>query len=203
MTDKRSNILSIMLLCFVMAGLVFTTGCISDDDVTEEETSGSENILFLDHHINSHGEFIEGDTWPMLAIDFPTYYFDEEDQALHITAPREPFEVNGSLVMIAGDGSSLSGVIGMGAGTMTYAAYSLPHKVNSYEVVSISEEGTVVISYNDEEIVIEAGQKWENIENTIEESEEGQPYAKVNITTTDTFTNYGFLEEEDIIFDSF
>ncbi|AKB85217.1 hypothetical protein [Methanococcoides methylutens] len=203
MSDKRSHILSLLLVCFVMAGLVFTAGCISDENISEDESAGFENILFLDHHINSHGEFIEGDTWPMLAIDFPTYYFDEENQALHITAPREPFEVNSSLMMIAGDGSSLSGVIGMGAGTMTYAAYSLPHEVNSYEVISISKEGTVVISYNDEEIVIEAGEKWENIENTTEESEEGQPYAKVNITTTDTFINYGFLEKGDIVFDNF
>lgn len=186
-----------------MAGLIFTAGCISDNETPENDTAGSEKILFLDHHINSHGEFIEGDTWPMLAIDFPTYYFDEEDRDLHIVTPLESFKVNSSLVMVAGDGSSLSGVIGMGAGTMSYAAYSLPFELNSYEVVSISEEGVAVIFYHDETIVLEPGEKWESIENSIEESEEGQPYAKVNITTTDTFINYGFIEEEDIIFDNF
>ncbi len=191
---------NLLLICFLMVSLTFAAGCISDDENPENDATESKKILFLDHHINEHGEFIEGDSWPMLAIDFPTYYFDEENHNLRIIKIGESIDVNSSLVMITGDGDSLSGVTGTGAASAAYGVYSLPYEGYNYGIVSVSEEGSVQISYNNEEIVLEPGEKWENIENIIKENEESQPYAKVNITVTDTFTNYGFLEEEDIIY---
>lgn len=202
MTNKRFHMISLLLVCFSVVALTFTAGCISEDENPENDITEPGKILFLDHHINEHGEFIEGDTWPMLAIDFPTYYFDEENNDLRIIKIGETIEVNSSLIMIAGEGDSLSGVTGTGAASAVYGVYSLPYEGYDYEIVSLSEDGTVVISYNNEEIILGSGEKWENIENSIEESEEGQPYAKVNITTTDTFINYGFLEEEDIIYEN-
>lgn len=203
---KRNKIVSAVLLGFVLAGLVFAAGCISDRDAGQVSVEGqgsaglNNEYVFLEHHVNEYGELVEGNDYPYMCVDFPTYWFDEENRVLGIYAGMPvPFEINESLIMIVGDGSSISGAIGSGAGTGTDGVYSLPYKGYDFEILSVSEEGTVEISYRNETIVLEAGEKWENIEFSTDQNDE--PYAVVNITTTDTFTNYGFVKADNIEID--
>lgn len=179
-------------------GSTFPYYQINDSD--ERDAGRIEGHVFLDHHINDFGELVEGKDYPYMAIDFPTYGFDEENGFLNLY-DKKPFEVNESLIMIAGDGTSLSGRLGSGAGTGTNGVYSLPYEGIGFEIRAFSENGTVELFYRKETIVLKAGEKWEYVESHLEKNT--YPRAVMNVTRTDTFVNYGFLKPENIKYEIF
>ena len=183
------------LITIVIAtvSLIFIYGC--EKNKEEDWIISTDKCVFIDHHININGELIEGNYQGGLNIDFPTYNFDEKSKILN---GEFNFEINKSLKIIYGNGSSLSGIIGAGAATGLYGIYDLPYVKGKFEIRQIEPDGTVYIQYNDSLIVLKSNEEWMNKSSEIDIQDYGEGIAKANIITTDKIVNYGIIEKSKI-----
>jgi hypothetical protein len=153
----------------------------------------AEEYVFIDHHIHIEGTCIEGECQLGPMIDFPTYTFDFATDALQSWLP---VEVDDALKVIYGDGTSLSGAAGGGAGTGLTEVYTIPAELEDLRIVQVDRDGTAYLEYKGELLVLASGQTWTN---TTEEVRE-QGAGKARLTTTDRLVNYGVLDKAKILF---
>jgi hypothetical protein len=192
---KKSKTLNGLLISAIfITSLVIVTGCGKNDEENWIISSGK--CVFVDHHINTDGQLIEGNYQGGLNIDFPTYSFNETSKIL---SGEFNFEINKSLKLIYGDGSSLSGVVGSGAGTCLYGIYDLPYKKGYFEIKEIKPDGTVHIQYMDSSIVLKSNAEWVVVTSETDTQDYGEGIAKAMITTTDKIVNHGIIEKSKII----
>lgn len=162
-----------------------------------------DKYVFIDHHINTYGECIEGDC-QKLCIDFGTYDFDEAENTLNIYHDGNvfndliDFRINSALKIVYGDGESLSGDAGTGAGTGLSFVYKLPYKQGELEIVKVEPDGTARIIYNEISIILKSGEKWSNITTRLDTRECRDGPCKLKLTITDTIINYGILDKSKI-----
>ncbi len=170
---------------------VFTGGGCREEVQTSAEDLPvpSGTVQYGDHHVRRHGEAREGD-YPVLAIDFPTYTFDNKTRTL---SGFLIFEVDRSLIAVYGSGLSFSGDAGIGAARGLSGVYGLPYEVDDNPVIrNITPDGTAGIEYWNATVVLAANEAWQNI--SVYHDEEPGTGGKVIITKADTITNYGLLE---------
>ena len=134
-------------------------------------------------------EVIEGD-YPGPIIDSPTYDFDEKNGRLR---GYLSFDINDSLVLVYGSGSSVSGA-GGGRENMLHGVYQLPHRSGNLTVLKIDVDGTVYLEYGDNLVILREGEKWENITSEMDVAFSGT----AEFTITDWVKNYGFLQKSKI-----
>jgi len=152
-----------------------------------------DKYVFIDHHVHVEGVCIEGECDPAPMIDFPTYNFSAETGTLN---SQFLVEVNDALKVVYGNGMSLGGAAGGGAGTMLTEVYTLPVEIEGLRIVQVDRDGTVYLEYGSELLVLAPGQTWTS---TTEEVRE-QGAGKANLTTNDQFVNYGILDKAKIVF---
>lgn len=186
----KSGLITIVI---ASASLLIVFGCEKNQE--EDWIINSDKCVFLDHHINTNGELIEGNYEGGLKIDFPTYSFDETSKILN---GEFNFEINKTLKIIYGDGRSISGVVGEGTATGLSGIYDLPFVKGKLEIKQIESDGTVHIQYNDSLIVLKSNEEWVNVTSEIDTQDFGAGVAKANIITTDKIANYGIIEKSKI-----
>ncbi len=187
----------ILMLLVVPTG----AGCMQGANIPAEDPPVPPGTgPYIDHHIHRHGEALE-EGYPIIAIDFPTYTFDNETRTL---SGLLTFEVDQSLIAVYGSGLSLSGDAGIGAATGLSGVYSIPYEADDSLVIrNVTPNGTAWIEYQNTTITLAANETWENISVRVEEEptydgiETGRQ-GHLKITETDTITNYGLLEREEI-----
>lgn len=191
---KRNNLKNRLILTVITA---FTLFLVSSCEKNQEEDwiISSDKCVFVDHHINTNGELLEGNYQGGLNIDFPTYKFDKTTKILK---GELDFEINKSLKIIYGNGRSLSGVVGAGAATGLYGVYELPYAKGKFEIKEIESNGTVHIQYNDSLIILKSNEEWVGISSEIDTQDFGEGIAKANIITTDKIVNYGIIGKSEI-----
>ena len=153
-----------------------------------------DKYVFIDHHIHTHGELIEENyRGPM--IDSPTYNFDEETRTLKgiIT-----FDVNDTLRVVYGSGSSLTGAAGGGKDTMLYGVYELPYDHHEFRILYIDFDGTAYLLYKNVSIPLKSGEEWVNITSRTDIQQFGDQQGVANLITTDRITNYGIMNKSKI-----
>lgn len=176
----------------LITSLLFLVGCEKDE---ENWIINSDKYVFVDHHVSRHGETIEGNYVGGLHIDFPTYSYDESSKTL---GGIIDFEINKSLKVIYGDGTSISGVIGSGIAAGLTGIYDIPYANGRFEIQQIEPNGTVHIQYMDSIIVLKSNEEWVNVTTEIITQDYGEEIARANITTIDRFVNYGIIEKSKI-----
>jgi hypothetical protein len=129
MKKSKSSLNGLVISAIFVTSLMIVTGCGKNDE--ENWIISSAKCVFVDHHINTDGQLIEGNYQGGLNIDFPTYIFEETSKKL---SGQFNFEINKSLKLIYGDGRSLSGVVGSGAATGLYGIYDFPYKKGNIEI---------------------------------------------------------------------
>ncbi len=189
---KENYKIKFMVLTCVIA---LTTMYSCEKNEKEDWIISSDKCVFVDHHIHTNGELLEGNYIGGLNIDFPTYHFDETSKILE---GRFDFEINKSLKIIYGNGKSLGGVVGAGAATGLFGIYELPYAKGKFEINEIQTDGTVFIQYNDSLIVLKSNEEWVNESSEIDTQDYGEGIAKANIITTDRIVNYGIIEKSKI-----
>jgi len=185
--------LSFKLAIFVFISALFSLYSCEKNEIQEEEwIITSDKCVFIDHHINTNGELIEGNYIGGLNIDFPTYNFNETSRIL---TGEFDFKLNNSLKIIYGKGRSLSGVVGAGSASSLNGIYDLPFTVGKFEIKVIEPDGTAYIGYNDSLIVLKSNEEWIDQSSEIDIQDYGEGVAKANIITTDRIVNYGIIEK--------
>ncbi|HCY41798.1 MAG TPA: hypothetical protein DHV48_10650 [Prolixibacteraceae bacterium] len=191
---KRNKLKNGLILTVITAFTLFLVfSCEKNQE--EDWIISSDKCVFVDHHVNTNGELIEGNYQGGLNIDFPTYNFNQTSKILK---GEFDFEINKSLKIIYGNGKSLSGVVGAGAATVLYGGYDIPYAKGKFEIKQIDFDGTVHIQYNDSLIVLKNNEEWVNVTSEIDTQDFGEGIAKANIITTDKIVNYGIIEKSKI-----
>ncbi len=183
-------------LAMIVISLATLTSLCIESSSKEERVLPSDQSAFIDHHVHMDGVLLEGVSRGLM-IDFPTYSFDPEERKLKGLVD---FDVNDSLLVVYGDGSSLGGAMGGGAATMLNGAYALPYSESGLTISSIEKNGTVTIEYKNETILLSPGENWTRITSEIQtvDSYNGNQ-SRINVTTTDRIVNYGLLNKKDIV----
>jgi len=180
--------LALLALLLVLAQ-VFATGCIQAPYIPSgSPTPGT--YAFIDHQVYIDGTTTTG-TYPLLMIDFPTYLFDPDKGVLEGLVT---FEINQSLLLIYGSGTHLSGDCGSGASGMLHGGYSLPYRENGFVVRGFTTNGTVYLSYLNQTIALQAGERWTDL-SIINETTSDYTITKM---VTDTITYYGVFPVSEI-----
>jgi len=148
-------------------------------------------VLFIEQHTNTDGRIIAGD-YPFTFIDFPTYFFDEEERTLKGSID---FDVD-DVVAIYGSGRSLSGDAGSGAATSLWPIYSIPAEAGGDRITRLWDDGKVAVEHAGKLIILKPGETWKNT--TVEETTGGYNTGLIELTVTDIITNHGFIEKEDV-----
>lgn len=183
------------LLAIVIASvsLLLVSGCEKNQE--ENWIINSDKCVFIDHHVNTNGELIEGNYIEGPQVDFPTYTFNAENEIL---SGDIDFSINKSLKVIYGNGVSLSGLAGGGAGTGLTGIYELPYEKGAFKITDVESNGTVHLLYKDASIVLSVDEEWINVTSKIDTQDFGEGVAKANLITTDKFVNYGIIEKSNI-----
>ena len=148
----------------------------------------ADKYLFIDHHIHVAGECVEGECDPGPMVDFPTYDLDPETGVLQSWVA---FEVKEGLMVVYGDGVSLSGAAGGGAATGLTGVYTLPAQLDNLRIVQVDLDGTAHLEYGGRSLALVPGQEW--LETT--EETQTQEGGQLKLTTADRFYNYGILDK--------
>ncbi len=150
-------------------------------------------FLFIDHHQHTAGTCLSGDCPPGPMIDFPTYEWNEQNNQL--VTYLLGFDISTELVAIYGDGTSLEGAVGSGAGTRLYGVYNLPYSKGEFTLQSIDPDGTAHFNYKAGEMVLKPGQEWSH--EARENIKQGD--SEMLQVMTETLKNYGWLSASQVI----
>ncbi len=158
-----------------------------------------QSITFIDHHILTTGEIIDGN-YPCALIDFPTYKLDKDSRILQ---GQMDFKINKNLIAIYGDGRSFSGDVGAGISTRLFGIYKLPFTSQGYDtpqltVLNIYENGGIEIEYRNEHLTLQSGEKWEKKITEFDNFEQNEYKGTIKLILTDIIFNYGVLDKSNI-----
>ena len=150
----------------------------------------SPGVVFLEHRLTANGSVING-TVPFRSVDFPSYWFNANTGELHGCID---FTINGSLVMIFGDGLTMQGNYGSGTGNRLYGVYSLPVRADQATIYYADMYGTVGLFVNNRTIVLRPGQEYAYRENETVSDGNGI----VRISYEHRYTDHGLIPKSGI-----
>ena len=181
----------IKLFMTVLSMLVFiVSGCNQDDWEIK-----SDKCVFLEHHMSTDGELIEGNYIEGPGIDSPTFNFDSNNGTL---SGVMFFDINKSLKVIYGNGKSFGGVAGYGVSTSLLGIYELPYSLENFKIESVEENGTIHFLYKDSTIILKSNEEWADTTTYIDIQNNSGEVAKASLTNIDRFINYGIIEKAKI-----
>ncbi|WP_163324462.1 hypothetical protein [Draconibacterium mangrovi] len=178
-------------LLFILILILPLGACIFDND-----DDGPMFYLFVEGYTEVDGVLISGPEPPVLHIDFPTYRYNED---LHTLNGIIDFEMNKDLKFIYGGGTCLTGTAGAGCATGLTGVYEIPFKHAAFELLKIETDGTIRFIYDDEVFSLAVNEEHAVLTSSIDTSDVNGVISISEITSTHTISNFGFIEEEDII----
>lgn len=155
----------------------------------------SDNYLFVEHHIHTHGDLLSGPEPPLLQIDFPTYSFDIDSAIL---SGIINFEIDNNLKIIFGSGGCLSGMAGGGCGTGLSGINVIPFQRGIFEILKMDTDGKIVFEYNNEVHALNVGEEWKTELSYNDTVNMGGINSISKMTETDRITNFGYLDKSKI-----
>ncbi len=130
-------------------------------------------------------------SYPAIKIDLPTYRFNAKTGILEGIVP---FEINESLMIIYGRGSSISGDLGGGSSSILRGAYGIPCSFDTFTIEGFTENGSVYMKYNNDTLALKPGERWTDIRFV----NESTPIYSMVKTITETITYYGTMQKSQI-----
>ena len=178
--------------CAAIAVLLLLVTCAGCTGLSQrpEGFPPSGQYAFLEHRLMYTGTLVSG-TCPAPAISVSPYIFDADTKTL---AGIVPFETNGSLLIVYGEETTLSGAYGSGGYGELSGAYALPYTNGNLTVNGFTKDGTMYLSYNNQTLALEPGTQWTDISTGTETTRA----CTVNRTVTDIITYYGNFPQSGI-----
>ena len=187
---KKNKIFSTAL---AFGSLLSIYSCEKDD----EEMWFHNQYVFLEQHHFTQSELLEG-YCSLLFFDFPTYSFDSSTGIL--TDYGENVEMNKSIQIILGTGSSASGDALSGGATGLLGIQKIPGNHSEFIITNLDADGTVYFSYKDSAMVLLSNEEWLVTSSEFkEEIDNGEIIGIVKYTYTNRITNWGLLPKESFI----
>ena len=178
-------------LLFILPLLLLLGSCIFDNDDDEPKS-----YLFIESFTETDGVLISGPEPPALQIDFPTYRYDED---LHTLNGIIDFQLNKNLKFILGGGECLSGTAGSGCASGLSGVNEIPFEHSSFEVLKIEDDGTIRFIYDDEVYSLAVYEERSVVTSYMDTTDVDGVNSISEITSTHTISNFGFIDEEDIL----
>ena len=178
-------------LLFILILLLPLGACIFDNDDDEPRS-----YLFVEDFTQVDGVLISGPEPPSLQIDFPTYRYDED---LHTLNGIIDFKINKDFKFIFGGGECLSGTSGEGCASGLTGVSEIPFEYDSFEVLKIEDDGTIRFIYEDEVFSLAVNEEHAVVTSYMDTTDVDGENSISEITSTHTISNFGFIDEEDII----
>ncbi|WP_321343456.1 hypothetical protein [uncultured Draconibacterium sp.] len=178
-------------LLFILPLFLLLGSCIFDNDNDEPMS-----YLFVEGFTQVNGVLISGPEPPALQIDFPTYRFDEDLNTLNGIIN---FNINKDLKFIYGGGECLSGTAGSGCASGLTGVYEIPFENSSFEVLKIEDNGTIRFIYDDEVYSLAVYEERSVVTSYLDTTDVDGVNSISVITSTHTISNFGFIDEEDIL----
>ncbi|HYQ58325.1 MAG TPA: hypothetical protein VEP89_13370 [Draconibacterium sp.] len=183
---KTTNLLIVVIV------LLAATACIFSDEDDKEPQS----YLFIENLNETNGVLISGPEPASLQIDFPTYRYDENLKTLNAIID---FEIYNDLKFIYGSGDCLSGTVGGGCATGLTGVYGVPFERGSFEVLKIEDDGTIRYIYEDEVFSLGINEQHVVVTTYMDTADVDGLSSISEVTETQTISNYGYINEADII----
>jgi hypothetical protein len=164
--SRRKPVYAAVALVLVMVAVLLAAGCVSMGFDNQTHSLPEGKYIFLEHQTNESSVTISGHCFPMNGDCYldpsSPYIFDEKKGLLNVTDYRNQKEpVNDSLILFYGDQDvSNRHWCHLCSGSFLY---SLPWQSGNITVESVTEDGTVVLRYNDVPIVLKPKERWEKI----------------------------------------
>ena len=148
--------------------------------------------LFVEQwtHITGQGKM------PAMMIDFPAYRFDPAtgELGVYIAPPGTSFKLPEGAIGYLGLGTSRSGAAGGGAASWLEPIKGLPFKTDNLTILAVNVEGTVVLEYKGNQIVLKWGEEWKSTSRSQVLPPEGMGV----LETTERISNFGFQDKDKI-----
>jgi hypothetical protein len=189
-----------LVLLLLIGAILLTSGCIKYHPYSDEDrwVIPADKYVFIDRHVSTSGEAINGTCGGGMMIDFPMYSFNKASGELSGMSARE-LVVNDSLKIVYGDGVSIGGVLGGGASTYLTPVYTLPFEKGEVIITGVNPDGLAVLASGNETMILSAGDTWTNVTTRVTSDFPGNDGACfVKITTKKTIYNAGIVEKSGI-----
>lgn len=126
-------------------------------------------------------------------IDFPGYDYSSGELYAYTGISDQPDEQATSIIGFIGDGDRNQGAMGGGIRSELGMIQSLPHiiKYQLGTIYSVYRQGAIVVEIWGQTYWLEPGQSW------VQQVEE-DPSSECHKVTTYRFTNYGFLDKDQV-----
>lgn len=188
---KRNKIIH----CFYATLMVFISLLLMSSCEKYEEIWYHNQYIFLEQHRHEQSELLEGECVHLL-FDFPSYHFDSSTGIL--TDYGGNIEMNKSLIMVLGTGTSASGDASNGAATGLHEVQEIPDDHSNFKITKIDTDGTVYFSYSDSTIMLHTNEEWLNVLTKTSKQIDwnGDTLGTIKYTYTDRITNWGLLNKK-------
>lgn len=147
-------------------------------------------VLFVEYWRVSDGS---GNCPGAVMIDFPGYSFSagQLDAYTGISSPTG--KLDAGIIGLLGDGDTNRGAMGGGISSGLYAIQSLPYPIEHHlgTIYSVYQQGEIVVDIWGQTFWLEPGQSW-----VLQVG--GDPSSECHTITTYRFTNYGFLDNDNV-----
>lgn len=176
---------------FVLFLVLALNACIFNNDDDKPKS-----YLFVEQFTQTDGVLISGPEPPSMQIDFPTYRYDSGLRTLNGIID---FEINKDLRFIYGSGTCLSGTAGGGCGTGLTGVYEIPFEQGAFEMLKIEDDGTIRFIYEDEVFSLGVNDEHAVVTSYMDTTDMDGVNSISEITSTLTISNFGFINEEDVV----
>jgi hypothetical protein len=126
-------------------------------------------------------------------IDFPGYDYSSGELYAYTGISDQPGELTTSIIGFIGDGDSNQGAMGGGISSELGVIQSLPYIIDHQlgTIYSVYRQGEIVVDIWAQTYWLEPGQSW------VQQAED-DPSSECHTVTTYRFTNYGFLDKDQV-----
>jgi hypothetical protein len=160
--SRRRPVSAAVALVLVM---VMAAGCVTPGFDNQNQTLTSEKYVVIEHNTNYNISTISGACHYRYPDYSPDYSFNENNGALSLSGSHfQKQSINGSLLLFYGHSYS-----GKNHGGNSGAfVYSSPMMISANVTLdSITEDGTVLLHYDNTSIMLKPKERWENITRVI------------------------------------
>ena len=187
---------AVILSAVIMVAILLVSGCCC----YAFPLPGIGRFVFVEHHLDKSYSAPRDSGFPPMPLLDPLYRYDPSTRTL--TPLLQPDIKNAYFTLLYGQDITAQGYPVNGEESFLFPVKQLPAGTQDSEIDTISEDGTVSLTYLGQQITLKPGETWSAQHETTETfntTVNGSPRSvTANVTVNDSITNYGFMSRSNI-----